>query len=80
MNPHPGREYMIFETRHAEDIKRAEQQHLPYPRRSRNRLLCRALCGLGHRLVSWGQYLVQHFELPEPSTHIEEPQPSLHRL
>jgi hypothetical protein len=65
MNPHADREYMVFQTRHVEDIKRAEQHNLPYPRRSHSRLVCRALCGLGHKLARWGQYLEARFALPE---------------
>ena len=77
MNDHPDREYMIFKTRHPQDIQRAAHHNLPHPRRMRNRFVCRTLCGLGYKLVSWGQYLVQQFELPNAPAHIEE-NPRLH--
>jgi hypothetical protein len=66
MNPNPDREHMIFKNRYAEDLKRAELHRLSQPVRApTNRIICRLLCGLGHRLVRWGQYLEQHFALPE---------------
>jgi hypothetical protein len=76
MDVNPDREYTIYQTRHIADIKRAEQQRLSLSahRKPANRYVCRVLCGLGHKLVRWGQYLEQHFALPDMPA--QEPEPS----
>lgn len=77
MLPHPGREYAIFRTEHAKALCDSERRRLVLVLHPNLRYHMRCvLCGLGHRLVRWGTYLEDQFELTPDPYGVDRHQPS----
>lgn len=55
--------YEVEAEQRAQHVERSERRTLHLASNGRVRCL---LCGIGHRLVGWGQYLEQHFAPIDP--------------
>jgi hypothetical protein len=55
--------YEVEAEQRAQHVERSERHTLHLASNGRVRCL---LCGIGHRLVGWGQYLEQHFAPIDP--------------